>query len=447
MFASDLLPRVAHMAAVLHERGARHGQVVAAMTESTALLATLPLATAALGCACFPLDPQLPPEISENLLEQAGVALVVSDSPWPARHGVATHELAGGSAAPLPASRLDSQHIALLVATSGSSGQPKAVMLTAGNLRASALASAQCTPLKAGDRWLACMPLFHIGGFSILSRCHLAGADAVLESGFEPQRVLDTLRQQAISHISLVPTMLAKLLDLGATPPPTLRHVLVGGAALPAGLAARAAALGWPIQPTYGMSETASQIATLPSLPTPWRGGHVGRPLAGVEIDLGEDGRLRVRGPMLMAGYANPALEPGDGLENGWFVSNDLAEINAEGELTILGRADDVIVSGGKKLHPAVVESRLAACPGLQTTAVFGFPDALWGEVVSVVFSGEISAEELLAWCRQNLPAFMRPRRAIRLDALPTLANGKLDRRALQQLVVKQESEAGTATE
>jgi O-succinylbenzoic acid--CoA ligase len=331
----------------------------------------------------------------------------------------------------------------LLIATSGSSGRPKVVVLTGTARAAAARASAQVTPLRAGDRWLACLPLFHIGGFSILTRCALAGADVSLQEGFDPERVHRALVADHVTHVSLTPTMLAQLLALDSPAPPALRHVLVGGAALSAELARRAATACWPIQPTYGMSETCAQIATLRNLPPDWTPGSVGKPLDGVEIARDDDGRLKVRGPMLMQGYANPRLTPGDGLCDGWFVTSDLAEISSEGALTILGRADETIVSGGKKIHPAAVENLLVRCPGVEAVAVAGRPDPVWGEIVTAVYCGPISPEVFLSWCRDHVAGAFRPRASVRVDALPHLANGKPDRVKLRELAIGSHSESG----
>jgi o-succinylbenzoate---CoA ligase len=165
---------------------------------------------------------------------------------------------------------------------------------------------------------------------------------------------------------------------------PGLRRALVGGASLSAQLARQAVALGWPVQPAYGMTETCSQLATLPRLPDGWRSGRMGPPLPGVEIGLTQDGRLKARGSIVMHGYANPEMKPGDGLNEGWFVANDLAEISAAGELHVLRRADDVIVTGGRKVLPAAVEDLLRDCPGIGSYAVVGQPDSLRGEIVAV---------------------------------------------------------------
>ena len=183
------------------------------------------------------------------------------------------------------------------------------------------------------------------------------------------------------------------------------------------------------------MSETASQVATLAALPRPWTRGMVGRPLPGFEAALTADGRLKLRGPTLMVGYANAALAPGDGLTEGWFVTNDLVEITEDGALVILGRADDVMISGGKKVLPAMVEALLAPCPGIAAVAVLGGADALWGAVVTAVYCGTSPPAEVLDWAARHLPGGLRPRRAVRVEKLPMLANGKIDRAALRRLV------------
>ena len=431
-------------AAFLRRAGAGRGQPLAAVIDSAEVLCVLAHAAAALGCPLFPIDPALPDAAIEDLLTQAAADMVVGDRAFPGRNAVSGAEILAAVPASVAPSAHDADDIALMVATSGSSGRPKVVMLSAANLRAAAHASAARTPLGPGDRWLACLPLFHIGGYSILGRCAYAGAEAVVQQGFDPERVWHALATARITHLSLVPAMLSQLLDISAAAPPiSLRHVLVGGAALSSELAERAAERAWPIQPTYGMSETASQVATLPALPRPWRQGNVGRPLPGVEVGLDPDGRLRLRGPMVMAGYANPGRISGDGLEDGWFVTSDLAEITAAGELVMLGRIDDVIITAGKKVLPAMVEDALARCPGIDAVGVVGRKDAVWGEVVTAVYSGTPTPAEVLGWCRDHVGGALRPRAAVRVAVLPRLANGKPDRSALRRLAAGDAAEPG----
>ncbi|MCW2309049.1 O-succinylbenzoic acid--CoA ligase [Rhodobium gokarnense] len=428
---------------MLSDAGAAPGRPVAVVTTSAAAIAILAHTAPLLPVPLFPIDPSLPDNVIADLLDQAGVDLVVADRPFAGRTHIATADvLSAPAGAEVPWRAPDG--IALLIATSGSSGRPKAVMLTGAALAAAAKASEAATPLGPGDVWLASLPLFHIGGFSILTRSALAGATALIHERFDAERVMESLKAGGVTHLSLVPAMLSRLCDREASPA-TLKHVLVGGAALSVDLAERAAGLGWPIQPTYGMSEAASQIATLASLPRPWRAGHVGPPLPGAEVALADDGRMKVRGGMLMAGYANPGLAPGDGLEDGWFVTADLAEIGPDG-ITVLGRADDVIVSAGKKVLPAMVEGLVSACPGIETVAVAGRPDAIWGEVVVAIYRGTALPEDVLSWCRENVASALRPRAALKVAAFPELANGKPDRSALKRLAASDdvETEAGT---
>ena len=325
---------------------------------------------------------------------------------------------------------------ALIISTSGSEGQPRAVQLSNGQMtRATSAANARLS-LQAGDAWLNCLPLYHIGGQSILWRCALAGASVVLHEGFEPTAVARDFARHAITHISLVPAMLARLLDAGIAPPPSLRCAMIGGAALSLPLYQRGVAAGWPLRPSYGMSETGAQIATWQPHDGPWHEGLVGRVMPGHEVAIAPDGRIRLRGPQLMLGYVD-----GSGLDaDGWFTTGDLGRLDAEGRLTVLGRADDMLISGGKNVHPLEVESCLAACPGVIDVAVTGRPDPVWGDLVVALVVGQVDIEELQAHARRHLHSAALPRRVLRLDRLPRNATGKLERAALRQLAREAEA-------
>jgi O-succinylbenzoic acid--CoA ligase len=205
--------------------------------------------------------------------------------------------------------------------------------------------------------------------------------------------------------------MLSRLLDLGCRPPPALRAVLIGGAALSRPLYDRATAAGWPLFVSYGMSETAAQVATFRPDDGAWHEGLVGRALPGHTIRIGDDGRIRIRGPQVMLGYLD-----GSGVDaEGWLTTGDLGDIDAEGRLTVLGRADDMLISAGRNIHPQEIESCLAACPGVVDVAVTGLPDPVWGDLVVALVVGSI---------RQ-------------LDRLPRNAAGKLERAALKRLAAE----------
>jgi len=387
------------------------GGVLALQAEAMAEVALSAHAASLLGRAFFPLNPALTPQRRDALLQAAGGP--VADD------------------------------IELLIATSGTQGEPKAVMLGGANLQAGVLASRSRLPLQAGDAWLACLPLYHIGGMAILYRCAEAGAAVVLHEGFDPQRVWNDIEKYRATHISLVPAMLARLLDnCRDSPPPALRVALIGGGPLSAALAERACAAGWPVCVSYGMSETGSQVATLCDIPQGWTPGQVGSPLPGFEVEVvGEDGlptsgigRIRVRGAAVMAGYAKPQRQTGLGLAQGWFASGDLGFLDMHGNLTVLGRHDDMLVSGGTNIHPQQVEEVLKRCPGVADAALTSVADDIWGDFLVAVVVAEADDAALEEWCRNELAGALRPRRFIRLPALPRNEIGKLDRQALRDL-------------
>jgi O-succinylbenzoic acid--CoA ligase len=311
-------------------------------------------------------------------------------------------------------------------------------MLTADALLTSAGLVNRHLGLAAGDTWLCCLSLRHIGGLAITYRCALAGAKLLLHGGFEPAAVAADLEARGVTHLSLVPPMLARLLALGRPPPPSLRVLLVGGQALSGVLARQAIDAGWPLHVTYGMTETGSQIATSDRLTEPPSHGRVGRTLPGLELACGgcTEGAsaLRVRGPLVMTGYANPRRVPGSGLADGWFTTSDLACWDPDGALCILGRADEVLVTGGVNVHPGRVEAALAGVAGVAVVAVVGVDDAVWGKRLVALYQGDAAPADLDAWCRANLPGPERPRTFHPLPDLPALASGKPDRRSLQAL-------------
>lgn len=412
-------------------------EVLALQSDSAEAVALSAYAASWRGCALFPLGSALAPERRDALIRLAGAREDGSALLLDAIAGGAD-----GNSVPEPWAK---GAIELFIATSGTQGEPKAVMLSGANLEAGTLASNRLLPLSAGDAWLACLPLYHIGGMAILYRCAEAGASAVLHEGFDPQRVWQDMAAYRISHISLVPAMLARLLDMhrDSPPPPSLKYALIGGGPLSASLAARARTAGWPLCVTYGMSETGSQVATLCWLPGDWAPGQVGAPLPGLEVEMVDEdgqptsgiGRIRIRGAAVMAGYANPQHRPGQGLDNGWFVSGDLGRLDEQGHLSVLGRHDDMLVSGGVNVHPQAVEAVLERCPGVEAAALSAIADEVWGDLLVAIVEGEADEEMMDKWCRAELPSAMRPRRFVHVQALPRNAMGKLDRLALRSFL------------
>jgi O-succinylbenzoic acid--CoA ligase len=299
-----------------------------------------------------------------------------------------------------------------VIFTSGTTGAPKPVQLTAANHEASAIASAWNLGVALEDRWLCCLPLWHIGGLAILIRSAIYGTTAVLHDGFDARRVREEIESGRVTLVSLVAAMLTRLIDAGMTEWPGLRAALLGGGPVPRPLLEWAAGSGFPLLETYGMSETCSQVVT------------GGRPLLGVEIRTSDAGEILVRGPMVAASAV---------ADDGWLHTRDRGRLDPGGALHVEGRLDDMIVTGGENVAAAEVEEALLAHPAVADAGVVGRPDAEWGEAVTayVVLSADASDADLLAHCRERLARHKVPKAVHRLDELPRNAAGKLLRRRL----------------
>ncbi|HEU5160290.1 MAG TPA: AMP-binding protein [Streptosporangiaceae bacterium] len=377
------------------------------------------------GPAICPLSPGLPaPALEAMLAALRPAAVVTADGERPYR---------GRPGAPGPADPADATdaaageagEAAVLIATSGSTGAPKIVELSAAALRFSAAATLRRLGARPGDRWLCCLPTSHIAGIQVLVRSLVAGTEPIIHERFDVEAVAAAVRRGAVQHIALVPAQLRRLIDAGAG----LNHVetiLLGGAAAAPELIDAARSAGAPVVTTYGMSETC--------------GGCVydGVPLDGVFADVGADGLIRLAGPVLLSGYRLRPDLTAAAVRDGWFVTSDLGSLE-NGVLRVLGRADDVINTGGEKVVPGMVERVLAAHPAIKDIAVVGRADPEWGQrvVAVVVPAGPApAADDLLAdlraWVRDRLPACAAPRQLEFAEAIPLLPSGKPDRARLR---------------
>lgn len=393
------------------------------------------------GDAVAPLDGRLPPPAMDAVLRSLAPSVLLD--PDGERHG-----LEGGR----PVEDGD----AVVIATSGTTGQPKGVVLT----HAAVAASARATSARLGvdpacDRWLACLPLAHVGGLSVVTRAVLTGTPLVVHPRFDPDHVVAAAAgPEPATLVSLVPRSLVTR-PPGTRPPGTgspgtgapgtgspgtkspgtgspgtygtkrsapsrrvdpslFRRVLVGGAAPPAGLAAN-------VVSTYGMTETGSGVV------------YDGLPLEGVEVALGPAGVIRLRGPMLCRAYrdGSPAVD-----SDGWLTTGDVGSFE-EGRLVVRGRSGELIVTGGENVWPVPVEEVILGHPGVADVAVAGLPDEEWGErvVAFVVPAGQgrmpPTLEELRGMVKERLGPWAAPRQLVLLESLGRTGLGKVRRSAL----------------
>jgi O-succinylbenzoic acid--CoA ligase len=431
----ELSSEVDERAAELVSAGAVPGAVHPVALEADGVGTITLLALWRVGAVPAPLNPRLTEAEraqAEDLLRAGGAVRPNSRAGTPATG--ATHPQA-------------------VLWTSGTSGRPRGVAISADNLRASARGAAARLELGPSDVWLASLSVAHVGGLAMVVRSLLLGGALVAWGRFAAPATAALLDGQAIphgapgpvTHLSLVPTQLLHLLDLrgDAPPPPSLRCALVGGAHAPPELVRRALDAGWPLALTYGMTEMTSQVATATPGQVRRKPGASGRPLDGIDLRLSDDGEVLVRGPMLALGTVGAGADGGGGTlvplaqYDGWYRTGDLGRLDGDGDLWITGRRSERIISGGVNVDPHEVEAVLRGFPAVADACVVGLPDPEWGEVVAAVVvpvEGAFDADAAGAWSRERLAPPKRPRRWLPVDALPLNANGKVDRGAVRAL-------------
>jgi O-succinylbenzoic acid--CoA ligase len=361
--------------------------------------------------AVLPLDPDAPePELKGILAAARPTHLLDGDG---------RRRLAGGQPA--------EAGVAAVVATSGTAGAPKVVELGVDAIRWSALATSAALEAGPGDRWLCCVPVHGVAGLAVLARAWHTGLPVEVHDGFDPAAVGAAAGRATL--VSLVPAMLRRLLAAGDAAS-RFRRVLLGGGPVPADLAREAKDRGVGLLRTYGLTETFGGMA------------HDGHPLDGAEVRIGgpsmpdPEGEILVRGPMLFRRYRGEPGRTAAALRGGWLHTGDLGRIHHDGRLVVLGRVDDLVISGGVNVHPDEVEAVLADHPGVAEVAVAGRADPEWGQRVAAFVVARDpgrppTLEELRAFARERLAAAKAPRELIIVPALPRGPSGKLLRRLL----------------
>ncbi|MDX2160996.1 MAG: o-succinylbenzoate--CoA ligase [bacterium] len=451
---------VPYYAGALAALGIRRGDRVAVHEHWDFTMVNLFWALARIGAVFVPLNTRLTDAELHDQIRAAGCRFVLaareslaipghtylSLDPHNPRFPTLTppHLLPRTAGDPYRTATLDLNAVAAVVFTSGTSGTPKASQLTFGNFAASAAASAERLGVRPDDRWLLCLPLYHVGGLSLVIRCAIQRTPFVLlDSGYTLDKIRQVLDTEPITHVSLVPTQLYRLLQSGFKPSPYLRLILLGGAAASPELLALAAEGGLPVATTYGLTEACSQVATQMPDGVRRKPGSVGKPLSGTTVRVtdehGQDqppsqyGDIIVSGPTVMKGYIG---QPETG---GSFRTGDIGYLDAEGDLWLVQRRSDLIVSGGENVYPAEVEKVLRTHPAVADVCVVGIADAEWGQRVAaavVLHPGlSLDADALIGFARTQLGGYKVPRKVLFLDALPVTGSGKVQRSRVRTLL------------
>ncbi len=480
-----MLDAVEGVAARLWAAGLRPTDRLATVCAPSLRFVELFHAVQSIGAVLVPLAPHLTATELTPLFERTSPRLVLADTAAIPTVRATTYATAGISgercviealgeldqAAPAqkttapresPGYVVQSDEPLTVLFTSGTCGAPKAAVLPYRAHEASARAGARRLRLTERDCWLLCMPLHHVGGISVLVRNVVCGVPFVLLESFDAAEVDRELRGGGVTAISVVPTMLTRLLDAGndRAYPNCLRIVLTGGGPLTAGLAERARAAHVPVLTTYGLTEAASQVCTVApgngatndSVAAP---GSVGRPLEGTEVRIdnpGADGvgEILVKSPTLMTGYLDDPAATQAALRDGLLHTGDLGRLDAAGHLHIECRRTDLIITGGENVYPREVEAVLCSHPEIETAVVVGVDDSKWGQRVSAVvvpFSppsptrpaddgshGELP-KRIIDFCVTRLAKYKIPRAIVIAESLPMTPSGKIDLKAAKTLL------------
>jgi O-succinylbenzoic acid--CoA ligase len=350
------------------------------------------------GAALLPINDRLPPAERATLIEGARPTITLD--------GTGAHRIDGEPVEP---------RIVLVVHSSGTRGPPAFAQFDGDSIDAAVSSSALALGATAEDRWLSCLPLAHVGGLLVLLRALLLGAPVSVHERFDPRAAL---AERDVAFTSVVPTMLARLVETGSDLT-AFRSILVGGAHLPAELRSRAEHAGGRVVETYGLTESCGGVV------------YDGTPFRGTEVRIGPDGEIQLRGPMLMRGYRRGDAEPFT--PDGWLRTADAGELDADGRLHVVGRTDDVVITGGEKVWPQAVEATLLLHPRVREAAAAGMPDPEWGERVTVWVVPSDPAdpptlEDLRAFVAERHSPYAAPRALLLVERLPRSASGKVRR-------------------
>lgn len=440
----ELNQRVAVLSSRLDAAGIQAKDRVAVLLDRGLASVELVHALARLGAVIVPLNTRLTSTEMRWQIEQSDSRWVLSVLPAPLlEEAILLDDLPRmGESDQWLGSPLDLDADFGILFTSGTTGKPKGAVLTWGNIFWSATASAFRLGVLPSDRWLLTLPLYHIGGLAILFRSALYGTAVVLPDypgdPFDLEQLWRKMHNADVTLVSLVPTMLYRLMDRYEKEdwPLSLRLILLGGAAATLKLLRAARDAYLPLALTYGLTEATSQVATTDPELTRLKPGTVGKPLQWLQVSIhdedgqhlpaGEIGEVWVQGPMVMRGYLHQATG------NDWLHTGDLGYLDDEGDLRIVQRRSDLIISGGENIYPAEIEAVIRQHPAVKDACVVGLPNLEWGQQVAAAITlrpdASLDEKSLLSFCQQHLASYKLPRQMVILDTLPRTSSGKVQR-------------------
>ncbi|TCK03208.1 UNVERIFIED_ORG: 2-succinylbenzoyl-CoA synthetase [Anoxybacillus amylolyticus] len=457
---AELYEAAAVWARRLAQAGVKEGDIVALLMKNRIEMIEIIHALFFLGARVLLQNVRLTSYELGWQLDDSGARLAIADEELAGSLDGDGRVLTVGAVAALPEvdvslkETCDLEEVATIMYTSGTTGTPKGVLQTYGNHWWSAVGSALNLGLHERDCWLAAVPLFHISGLSIAMRSVIYGMPMRLQTSFDPKEANEWIMRGDVTIMSVVAAMLQWMVaELGeARYPDTFRCMLLGGGPAPRPLLEACKEKGIPVYQTYGMTETASQIATLAPEYSLTKLGSAGKPLFPAELCILKDGKpaapheageIVVKGPNVTKGYWQRPEATAQAIRGGWFFTGDIGYLDEDGFLYVLDRRSDLIISGGENVYPAEVEAVLLSHPDVEEAGVTGVENETWGQVpyAFVRLKRGASPDEaaLRAFCRERLAKYKVPARIYFVDELPRNAAQKLLRRELKRLIPKTE--------
>lgn len=347
-------------------------------------------------------------------------------------------------------SQKDITNTAVIIFTSGSSGKPKGVILSFNNLLRSAEIGNSFLEHTNSDRWLASLPFYHIGGFSIITRALYFGASIIIPASLKNEDVLQSLQKFKPTLASFVGTQMERLIDSDVKPGKELRHILLGGGFINNSLIVKSLKSGWKISKVYGSSETSSFVTALSTIELKKKINSAGKPLPGNKIIICDEnkielprniaGEIVVKSDSVTQGYINNTEETKKKLIKGFYYTGDSGYLDDDGYLFVQARRTDLIISGGENINPAEIESEIYKYNGIKECCVIGIEDNSWGHLVAaaIVSNKErFVTGDLLRFLKMSLAGYKIPKIILRVEAIPKNELGKIDKEKLKSLFLK----------
>lgn len=444
---AELDQKVIELSGRLAAVGVGAGVHVAALMPNSDKLVILIHALSRLGAVLVPLNLRLTTKELRWQLGHVDCQYLISDREQPELNGGWMNHTFDNLPEPIHHKNpsFDIDRTQAIIFTSGTTGNPKGAQLSYANHFWSATTSAYRLGVLPNDRWLAAMPLYHVGGMAIILRSCLYGIGVVLQDGFDEDAVLNAIDQDSVSVVSLVPTMLHRLMknEMNIKTLKKLRLILLGGAAADHNLIEICLEADLPISLTYGLTEAASQVATASPDQVRAKLGMLGKPLMfsslrianenGNDLSPNEIGEIVVGGRTVMQGYYPNTLKDTE------LFTGDLGYLDDDGDLFVVQRRVDLIVSGGENIYPSEVERVLLDYPGIEMACVTGIDDPEWGQIVVAVLVASpgqsLNKDEVIDHCRLHLAGYKAPKQIFYFDVLPQTASGKIKRKEVRELV------------